>query len=86
MSSTWRYVRVRLDRIGAVRHPETEDHVTPDPRRPYRDDDPLVQAYPDMFATDEDLAAEHHAAQRPAESPVERATRAPGERRPTRRG
>lgn len=81
-SSRWHYVRVRLDRIGVVREPGTGAQVTPDPRRPYRSDDPLVVAYPDMFAADTDLAAEEQAAERP----VEQATRAPGERRPTRRG
>lgn len=83
----WHYVRVRPERLGIVRHPQTGEQVTPDPRRPYRSDDPLVTAYPEMFAADTDLAAEHRAAEHrvAADRPVERATRAPGERRPTRR-
>lgn len=68
------YVRVRLDRQGIVRDPETGSMVSLDPRRPYWSDEPIVLAYPDMFASDEQLAAEHQA-------PVEQATRAPGEKR-----
>lgn len=71
------YVRVRLDRMGMVRHPETHEMTTLDPRQPYWSDDPIVQAYPDMFATDEQLAREH--------GEVEQATAAPGEKRRTRR-
>lgn len=52
------------------------------------DDHPLVLERPDLF-TDEAPAA-HLASPRPPagdpESPVERATRAPGEKRQTRRG
>jgi hypothetical protein len=46
---------VRVINPAAVRHPETGDMVVPDPRIPYRDDDPLVVAFPWMFGSDEDL-------------------------------
>lgn len=58
----------------AVRHPETGGMVVPSPAEAYRDDDPLVKAYPWLFASDADR-----------EEPVEQATRAPGEKRQTRR-
>ena len=83
---SWHYVRVRREALGMLRHPSTGDMVTPDPRRPYRSDDPLVTAHPHAFVTDDELAREHQAAEGQAvDAPVERATRAPGERRPTRR-
>jgi hypothetical protein len=70
------FVRVRLDQLAAVQHPETGHPVTPDPRVPYRDDDLLVLAYPWMFASDSEQASE---------APVEQASAAPGERRAARR-
>lgn len=78
---SWNYVRVRPERSGVLRHPQTGAMVVPDPRQPYRSDDPLVVAHPGAFCSDTDLAAEHQRAERP----VEQATRAPGERRTTRR-
>jgi hypothetical protein len=58
----------------AVRHPETGVMVVPSPAEAYRDDDPLVKAYPWLFASDADR-----------EASVEQATKAPGEKRQTRR-
>lgn len=78
----WHYVRVRPERAGIVRNNDTGGMDVLDPRKPYRSDDPLVRQYPDAFAADTDLAAEHQAAQ----APVERATRRPGEKGTTRRG
>lgn len=80
------YVRVRPptpDGHGgacAVRHPNNpEMFVVPDPKTPYRDDDPLVLAYPWMFVSDEELV------EGPYGPRVERATRSPGERKDVRR-
>lgn len=64
---------VRVTEPAALRHPETGEFVVPDPRKAYRSDDPLVKAFPWAFASDADAAG------------VEQATRAPGERRQTRR-
>jgi hypothetical protein len=64
------YVRAREARI--VAHPTTGMPFVPDRSKPYRSDDPLVKAYPDLFAADSDLD-------------VEQATNAPGERRTVRR-
>jgi hypothetical protein len=55
-----------------VRDPSSGVFVVPDRTRPYEATDPLVIAYPDMFAADSDTV-------------VEQATRAPGERRNTQR-
>lgn len=69
------YVRVRPHVEGgpcAVRHPEHGEYVVPDPARPYRTDDPLVEAYPWLFRTDAELAGEA----------VETTRKAPGESRP----
>lgn len=67
--------RVIEGQAAAVRHPEVPGMmIVPDPRVPYRDDDPLVVAYPWMFFSDADLDGE-----------VEQATAAPGEKRSTRR-
>lgn len=75
--------RVRVSALAAVLHPETGVHTVPDPRQPYPASDPLVREYPWLFVTDDELAEEER---EPAVSvPVERATQAPGERRPTRR-
>lgn len=71
-------VRVRPASAGgpcAVRHPEHGEFVVPNPAHQYRSDDPLVRAYPWLFVADN---AEGGGA-------VEQATRAPGERRTTRR-
>lgn len=69
---------VRVVEVAAVRHPETGQYVVPNPTAAYRDDDPIVLAYPWMFKSDND-------AERPAEQPIERAVANPGYRRPTRR-
>jgi hypothetical protein len=49
---------VRVVNPAAVRHPETGMHVVPDPRVAYRDDDPIVRAYPWMFGSDADVEQE----------------------------
>ena len=64
---------VRAVEVVAVRHPETQEFVALDLRKRYRSNDPLVTTYPWAFAGDND-------------DDVEQATRAPGERRNTRRG
>lgn len=57
-----------------VRHPVHGDYVAPDPAAEHAADDPLVMAFPHLFVADE------------VDAPViEQATRAPGERRTTRR-
>lgn len=66
---------VRANEVVAVRDPESGALITPSPSQPYRDDHPLVLAYPWLFASDEERA----------EGDVEQATRAPGEKRTTRR-
>jgi hypothetical protein len=65
---------VRPTAPHAVRHPESGGMVVPSPAETYQDDDPLVLAYPWLFAADADR-----------EAAVEQATRAPGEKRNTRR-
>lgn len=75
------YVRVRPASQGgpcAVRHPEHGEMVVPNPAQPYRDDDALVEAYPWLFVSDADLAGDEG-------EQVEQATKAPGEKRTTRR-
>lgn len=70
-------VRVRPASEGgpcAVRHPEHGEYVVPNPAHAYPADDPLVREYPWLFRSDNDDQAL-----------VESATRAPGERRTTRR-
>jgi hypothetical protein len=65
---------VRPTQPCIVRHPESGALMVPQPAETYRDDDPLVEAYPWLFASDADL-----------EAGVEQATRAPGEKRQMRR-
>ncbi len=84
-------VRVRPAAMGgpcAVRHPDHGELVVPNPAESYAADDPIVQAYPWLFVSDEQLAAFKDGA--PVTSveipPVEQASRAPGERRTTKRG
>jgi hypothetical protein len=78
-------VRVREPGKHAIMNPATGMHMVPDPAVLYSSDDPLVQAAPWAFATDEELARE--AAERAAGNSsvpvpqVEQATRAPGEKR-----
>ena len=79
------FVRVRPASQGgpcAVRHPDHGELVVPNPAKPYPDDDPLVKAYPWLFVTDADLAADEPV----TAVAIEQATRAPGEKRQTRRG
>lgn len=66
---------VRVIEPHAVRHPETGAYIVPNPALPYADDDPLVLAYPWLFAADDD----------DAERGVERAVAHPGYRRPAKR-
>ncbi len=70
--------RVRPGREAMVRDPVTGGFVVPSLSEAFEADNPLVRAYPDMFATDDQLAAER-------EVPVEQATARPGEKRATRR-
>lgn len=65
---------VRPNEPHLVRHPESGVLVVPNPAETYRDDDPIVLAYPWLFASDAD-----------GDAGVEQATRAPGEKRQTRR-
>lgn len=72
-----RTVRVRPASAGgpcAVRHPEHGEYIVPNPAETYSADDPLVRAYPWLFVDFADDVA-----------PVEQATKAPGEKRNTRR-
>lgn len=79
-------VRVRPAHLGgpcAVRHPEHGELVVPNPAQPYTDDDPLVREYPWLFVSDDELDAA--SAEPPTSVFIETATRAPGERRATKR-
>jgi len=78
-----KYVRVKPP-ATVLRHPDGY-MVTPDAGQPYSVDDPLVKAFPWQFASDDEIGAERDKPA-PESVPVEKATRAPGERRPTRRG
>ena len=66
-----RMVFARSD--GFVTHPETGLRVHLRRNQPWPEDDPLVEAKPDLFATLEELSG------------VEQASSAPGERRRSRR-
>ncbi|WP_435585813.1 hypothetical protein [Micromonospora aurantiaca (nom. illeg.)] len=74
---------VRANQAAAVRHPEHGGFVTPSPADSYPADDPLVRAYPWLFSSEDDRPEAEPALRESA--PIERATRAPGERRPGRR-
>jgi hypothetical protein len=77
------YVRVRPPEFGgvaAVRHPEHGEYVVPSPNLAYRDDDPLVMAYPWLFMSDEELDRVGKP-ETPREVRVENATQRPGQRR-----
>lgn len=79
------YRRVRPAHMGgpcAVRHPEHGELVVPNPAQPYRADDPLVLAYDWLFVKDGELAPPEPM---PTEVRIETATRAPGEKRTTRK-
>jgi hypothetical protein len=81
------YVRVRPYSMGgpcAVWVEELGAHEVPNPAKAYRTDDPIVQAAPWMFVTDEQLAA--LGPEVPVtEVPIEAATARPGERRNVKR-
>jgi hypothetical protein len=83
------YLRVREPGKHALLNPETGLHETPKGDTQFAADHPLVKAHPWAFGTEEEIAAEREAARNvtsvPIEPPVEQATRAPGERRTTRR-
>lgn len=79
-------VRVRPSDLGgtcAVLHPETGQHVVPSPALTYDSDDPLVVAYPWLFASDDQLAALRAAGagDTPSSVRVEDASARPGARR-----
>lgn len=79
-------LRVRPAHMGgpcAVYVPELGAHMVPNPAQPYEENDPIVKAARWMFVSDDELES----AEPPYVDsvPIERATRAPGERR-TRRG
>lgn len=82
------YLRVREPGKHALLNPETGLHETPKPEAEFTPDHPLVKTHRWAFGTDEEIRAEQDAARNvtsvPIE-PVEQATRAPGERRTTRR-
>lgn len=75
---------VRPNQVVSVRHPETGGMVVPNPTEIYEADDPLVREYPWLFSTDTELAQDIVDAGIESVS-IESATRAPGERRTTRR-
>lgn len=75
---------VRPNQSVAVRHPEHGGYVVPDRATAYPVDDPLVRAYPWLFSTEEELARQESTLLRES-APIEQATRAPGEKRATRR-
>jgi hypothetical protein len=79
-------LRVRPAHMGgpcAVYVEELGTHVVPNPAQPYDENDLVVKTAPWMFVSDDELESAHAA---PVESvPIEAATRAPGERRTTRR-
>lgn len=76
---------VRPTQVVAVRHPQHGGFVTPSPAQAYAADDPLVRAYPWLFSTEEELASRGAEPTLRESAPVEQATRAPGEKRTTRR-
>lgn len=77
---------VRANQVAAVRHPEHGGYVTPNPADTYDADDPLVRAHPWLFSTEQELAGREPEPALRESAPIEQATRAPGERRTTRRG
>lgn len=71
---------------AALRHPETDTYVIPQPGVAYDDKDPLVKAHPWAFVSADELDALERPDQFPESVPIESATRAPGEKRTTKRG
>lgn len=49
-------------------------------------DDPIVKAHPDLFSTDPRYGLSYSEQPEGWDAPVEQATKAPGEKRQTRRG
>ena len=82
-------VRVRKPGQHALLNPATGVHETPGSDDYFADDHPLVVAHRWAFATDAELAEAQVAARTitsvAIEDVVEQATRAPGEKRGTRR-
>lgn len=77
--------RLRANQIGVVvAHPQHGGWVSPNPADTYDENDPLVQAHRWLFSTAEELAERDTQPVRES-VPVEQATRAPGEKRATRR-
>lgn len=68
----------------AVRHPITGEFVVPRPGEPYDDDDVLVKAHRWLFVTADELE-DANSREIVDSVDVEQATRAPGEKRATRR-
>lgn len=92
------YLRARPGEVSALWVPDLGHYEVPDPSRSYTADDEIVKAHPRAFVP-EDEAAQSLRDQQDArdsvqgqimagltEPPVERATRAPGERRGTVKG
>lgn len=69
----------------AIIHPETGVPFVPTAGVPIEESDPLVQAYRWAFVSDAEAAAEADTAVPVTEVKVERATKAPGEKRLTKR-
>lgn len=70
---------VRPNQVVSVRHPEHGGYITPSMAEEYDENDPLVVRYPWLFTEPETDTG-------PIKSvSIERATRAPGERRQMRR-
>ncbi|MET8265944.1 hypothetical protein ABZU92_18350 [Micromonospora arida] len=77
--------RLRANQVGVtVAHPEHGGWISPNPADTYDESDPLVKAHPWLFSTADELAERDEEPVRDS-IPVEQATRAPGERRTTRR-
>ncbi len=70
---------------SALRHPETDSYVVPQPGAAYDDDDVLVLAHPSAFATAAELEGSPRGDEVVVSVSVEQATAAPGEKRSTRR-
>lgn len=66
-----------------LRHPETGAPYVPDASIPLEDTDPIVKANRWAFASDAEIVEEQTAARNVTS--VERATKAPGEKRTTRK-
>ena len=81
------YVRVKpWERGAAVAHPLTEQFVCPDPGILYEDSDPLVQAHPWLFATDDEIAEKTAAKRTITEVVIPTAPEVVGEKPARKRG